>query len=148
VDNRQENRERGLDLSYDGPGLKRVAGFLALALALTLGVVVIKQMSAEAMAVVVGIICGVVASVPASLLLFFVLTRNGRRPEQERPAGERTYPPVVVIQGANPQALPPGMNPGYWPAPQAGGPAERQFHVVGNEDLVDADWRVEPLGRR
>jgi hypothetical protein len=129
--------QRGLDLG-GGVGLKQVGITLGVVFAITLAVVVGKQMSAEAMAVVVGVVCGVAAGIPTSVLLLVVLTRRERQQEHPplRPGQQDGYPPVVVIQGGAPQALPTGPQAGHWPASQPGPPVQRQFHVVGGDDLV------------
>jgi hypothetical protein len=117
---------------------KQIAVVLGLVFAVALAVVVGKQMSAEAMAVVVGVVCGVAAGIPTSVLLLMVLTRRDRQrtEELERRRGQHSYPPVVVIQGGSPQALPPGAQAGYWPAAQPEPASQRQFHVVGGDELL------------
>lgn len=138
-----DRSESGLELS-GGPGLKQVAVVLGLLLVGALAVVVVKQMSAEAMAVVIGVICGVAAAIPTSLLLLVVLTRSERRRHEEEDQKRRQgqYPPVVVIQGGAPQALPPGAPAGYWPSPAPGPMADRQWQVVGGEELLeDRRWQ-------
>jgi hypothetical protein len=130
-----------MDLGIDGLGLKQIAMTIGLAFAITLAVMIGKRMSAEAMAVVVGIVCGVLASVPASLLLLLVLGR-GKDQDSRREAEGRSYPPVVIVQGGAPQALPPGMAPGYWPS--AAPPLRREFQVVdASHELLDRGeaWR-------
>jgi hypothetical protein len=137
-----DREERGLDIG-SGLGFKQVAVAMGLIFAISLAVVVGKQMSAEAMAVVVGIVCGVAAAVPTSLLLVLVLTRGERRrPQDEQPRYARSgqYPPVVVIQGGGPQGLPPGVQGGYWPGAMPGPGNERRFQIVGGEELADDDW--------
>jgi hypothetical protein len=131
------DREVGLD-GVEGLGLKQVLLVVGLVFAITLAIVVGKKMSAEAMAVVVGIVCGVAAAIPTSVLLLVVLTRRDRQQLDDVEARSRQYgsPPVVVIQGGAPQALPPGPQAGYWPAPQPGPTVNREFHVVGGEDLM------------
>ncbi len=120
-----------------GTGLKRVLLVVALVFAITLAVLVGKRMSAEAMAVVVGVVCGVAAAIPTSILLLVVFSRRDRQQAGDAVARPRQqgYPPVVVIQGGAPQALPPGPQAGYWPASQPGPAVRREFHVVGGEDL-------------
>jgi hypothetical protein len=134
--------------------IRQVSILLASVFVIALAVVVAKQMSTEAMAVVVGIVCGVAAGIPTSLLLVVSLTRRDRRRldelEQQARRGRRygdplrDSPPVVVIQGGTPQALPPGSRGGYWPAANPAPPLRREFHVVGGDDLVADDrdyWR-------
>lgn len=123
--------------------LRQIGAALGLIFAITLAVVVGKQMSSEAMAVVIGVVCGVAAGIPTSLLLLVVLTRRDRSrlDEMERQARQGSNPPVVVIQGGAPQALPMGPQGGYWASPMHGQPVNRQFHVVGGDDLLLDDGR-------
>jgi hypothetical protein len=129
-----------------GAGLKQMVFVLAAVFGLTLAVIIGKKMSTEAMAVVIGVVCGVAAAIPASALLLVALTHRERQQEererQTQPRG--AYPPVVVIQGGTPQALGPGPQAGYWPAPPSGPPLPRQFHVLGGDDLFfeegDSSW--------
>ena len=135
-----EQRGSGLDLG-GGLSLKQVGLALLVVFVVALAVVVGKEMSAEAMAVVIGVVCGVAAGIPTSVLLLVVLTRRERQREEEarREARQGTYPPVVVIQGGGtPQALPPGLG-SYWAGPVPGPPIQRDFHVVGGEDLLIDD---------
>jgi hypothetical protein len=138
-----DRSEGGLEIS-GGPGLKQTMVAMGLIFVGVLAVIVAKQMSAEAMAVVIGVICGVAAAIPTSLLLLVVLTRNERRRyEQEDQKGRQgQYPPVVVIQGGAPQALPPGAPAGYWPSPAPGPMTDRQWQVVGGDELLeDRRWQ-------
>jgi hypothetical protein len=112
---------------------------LGLIFVVVLAVITAKQMSAEAMAVVIGVVCGVAAAIPTSVLLLVALSRHDRRRledfEQQARQAQRNYPPVVVIQGGMPQALPPGLRAGYWPGTTVGPLTKREFHVVGEDDL-------------
>ena len=127
-------------------GVKQAALVLGAVFVGVLAIVVVEQMSAEALAVVVGVICGVAAAIPTSLLLWVVLTRSDRRryeaEERRSRAAREPYPPVVVIQGGTPRALPPGSEMDYWPAPGSWPPpghvAERRWQIVGGEELLDA----------
>jgi hypothetical protein len=116
---------------------------VCLVFGLTLAAVVGSRMSAEAMAVVVGVVCGVAAGIPTSALLLLAMGRRDRQRHwgEERPGSLRGNPPVVVIQGGAHQALPPAQQAGYWPAVAPGTPFERRFHVVGDDELVDDGWR-------
>ena len=135
-----DRSEEGLDIG-GGPSLKQALVVLGVVFVGVLAVVIAKQMSAEAMAVVVGVVCGVAAAIPTSLLLLVVLTRNERRrldaEDRQRRSGQGAYPPVVVIQGGTPQSLPAGPQAGYWPSPAPGPLADRQWQVVGGEDLLE-----------
>ena len=137
------DRDRGLDVSGGGfgLGLKQALLIVGLVFAIALAIVVGKKMSAEAMAVVVGVVCGVAAAIPTSILLLVVFTRRDRQrlDEMESQPRQQSSPPVVVIQGGAPQALPPGPQAGYWPAAQPGPAVNREFHVVGGDDLMIDD---------
>ena len=132
--------ERGFydDVGGAGPGIKQVLLVIALVFGITLAAVVGKKMSAEAMAVVVGVVCGVAAAIPTSILLLVVFTRRDRQhlDAMETRPRHQASPPVVVIQGGAPQALPPGPQAGYWPTAHPGPVANREFHVVGDDDLT------------
>jgi hypothetical protein len=128
--------------------VKQVAAALALIFVIVLAVVVgttLGRMNSETMAVVIGVVCGVAAGIPTAVLLVVALTRRDRQrledecAERQARQAARSYPPVVVIQGGAPQALPPGPQAGYWPAPMAGPPVQREFHVVGGDDLLFDD---------
>ena len=138
-----EEEQGGLNIDLGGMGviMKQIAIGLGVVFAIALAVVVGKQMSAEAMAVVVGVVCGVAAGIPTSVLLLLVLSRRDRQRDEQatRRAGQESYPPVVVIQGGSQPSLPPGPQAGYWPAPHPGPATNRQFHVVGGDDLLLED---------
>ena len=138
-----EHEERGLDLRGFGTSLKQVSAVLGIIFAVVLAVVVGKQMNTEAMAVVVGVVCGVAAGIPTSLLLFLVLSRREQQRSEgpERRARQGAYPPVVVIQGGGSPGLAPGPQAGYWPMATQGPQVNRQFQVVGGDDLLMEDGR-------
>ena len=108
--------------------MKKVAIVALLAFAVTLAVIIGKRMSTDAMAVVVGVACGVLASIPTSLLILTVSGRRGEREVQQR----RDYPPVVIVN--------PGNNQSRYLQPPFQAPLnqeqERQFRVIGDEDAV------------
>jgi len=118
------------------------------AFAITLAIIVGNRMSAEAMAVVVGIVCGVAASIPMSVLILILTHRLGRREETLRaePQGEARrldYPPVVVVNpGTQPFGVTPQGNPQadrYLPylPPSVEQPAPREFKVIGDVEMTD-----------
>lgn len=123
--------------------MKQVIGVVGLVFAVTLAVVVGREMSTEAMAVVIGVVVGVAAGIPTALLLLVAVTRRDRQradeAEYRSQQSQRAYPPVVVIQGGAPAALPQGPQAGYWPSPPQGPPVQRQWQVVGGEDLLLGD---------
>lgn len=107
--------------------------------AIALGVGVGNRLSSEAMAVVVGVVCGVLASIPMSVMILILTRRlNGpmRSRESTRPVQNMAYPPVVVIQpdgGRSRNRLAPAWDP---PAAAENQPWRRSFTVVGDDD----DW--------
>jgi hypothetical protein len=117
--------------------MKRGITLIGMAFAVGLAIVVGNRMSSDAIALVVGVVCGVLASVPTSLLLIWALGRRGQGMAVESQARNgASYPPVVVVN--------PGQGygaPGYGPPPPgwdrqlpAAGP--RQFKVVGEEETL------------
>lgn len=108
--------------------MKKVVAIAFIAFAVTLAVIIGQRMSSEAMAVVIGVGCGVLASIPTSLLILAVSGRRG-----EREAWRPNYPPVVIVNPGNsqPHYLTPPL-----PTPLTQ-PPERQFRVIGEEEMLD-----------
>jgi hypothetical protein len=118
--------------------MRKAAALLAIGFTVTLAAIIGTRLSAEALAVVIGVICGVAAGIPISLVLLAVSSRREQplaEPSYSRPNGARydAMPPVVVIQGGTPASgnwLPP-----YYPAGQPTyDAAPRQFHLVGEHE--------------
>jgi hypothetical protein len=105
--------------------------------AVALAVVVCRQLPAEAMAVVIGVVCGVAAGIPTSLLLLVVLTRRERQGMErgQRQVGDlgEDYPPVVVIQ--RDPATPSIWEPELWTG-QAPARTEGRFYLAEGDDLL------------
>jgi hypothetical protein len=128
--------------------MKRFVYITGIVFVVTLAVVMGTRMSPDALAVVIGIICGVLASIPTSAMLVWVMRQRDKQAEmqmgQMRPFGSQ-YPPVVVVNGQGAH----GYN-GSYPAPPlpAGSPAlgGRSFKVIGQEntetvgDLLPTFW--------
>jgi len=108
--------------------MKKVAIVAVIVFAVTLAVIIGKRMSTDAMAVVIGVACGVMASIPTSLLILAVTNRHGEREVRQR----RDYPPVVIV---NPGSNQPRYLQPPFPTPLIQG-QERQFNVIGDEDVV------------
>jgi len=120
-----------------------VGGILFL---ITLAVVIGLRMSNEAMAVVIGVIFGVAASIPTSLLIVAVTWRREKRAAghasgTRRPPAQEALPPSVVI--VNPGGMGTGnayRSPAYLPQPDLQwSPPPRQFRVVGDPDEASLD---------
>ena len=109
--------------------MKKVATITLIAFAVTLAVIIGQRMSTDAMAVVVGVACGVLASIPTSLLILAV---SGRRGGEREVRQQRDYPPVVIVNPGNNQSR--YLQPPY-PASQIQ-EQERQFRVIGDEDAL------------
>jgi len=144
-----EERGLGLDLGGTGVSGKGVGWVIGLVFAIALAVVVGREMSTTAMTVVVGVVCGVAAAVPASATILWVFTRRERQRIEalERQAGQRATPPVVVIQGGGMAGMPSLAQTGYWPAMPPAPPVQRQFNVVGQDDLLLDDPYQSDRGR-
>jgi hypothetical protein len=118
--------------------MRKVGVLLLLAFAVTLAIVVGDRMSTDAMAVVVGVVCGVAAGIPMSLLLMLALRRRDRDAEGPlRAQMDARYaapaPPVVVIQGGIPATS--NVPPPYYPMHTAvAEPTQRRFRVVGEDE--------------
>ena len=132
--------------------MKRAGLILGVVFVVVLAVVVGNRMSVDAMAVVVGVACGVLASIPTSLLLIWALGRNaGAAAYGDRSA---RYPPIAVVNPGQSYGRPGyGSPPMYsagdelslpalatsrwwamlrryptWPITPGGGLIERVFH--------------------
>ncbi len=109
------------------------------AFAVALAYVVGSRLSNEAIAVVVGAVCGISASVPVSIALVIASSNHwGRNEEPSEPCYDpspRRYvpqPPVIIM--AQPQAQMPynyPQNPYYFPAQPSVEP--REFKIIGGE---------------
>lgn len=112
-----------------------------------LAIVVGTRMSPDAMAVIIGIICGVLASIPTSVILVWVLRQRDKQTEAQLGQGRfGHYPPVVVVNGqgtngyGNPYLSPPALPSNTLP----NGP--REFKVIGQEntetvgDILPSFW--------
>jgi hypothetical protein len=122
-----------------------VGAVFAVALAVVIG----SRMSADAMAVLVGVACGIGASVPTCLLLVWALVRRAQgmaagAQGYGRSGAGANYPPVVVVNpGYGAQSYGPALGmisppPGQLAGangPLAGGP--RTFKVVGDEETLE-----------
>lgn len=132
----------------NGGGFKRFLAACAVAFAITLAAFVGLRLSTDAIAIIIGAIVGVVASIPTALLIV-ALTRRS----QERAAAEayearmqmKAQPPVVVIAPGGGSATPwfsPFSQPTLPGREQMS--AQRQFRIVGQSGS-DAEL-LEPNG--
>ena len=127
--------------------MKHLLGLGLLAGIVTLAIIIGERMSTDAMAVMVGVVFGVAASIPTSLLIALA-ARGSRRPEPPyRRDDYQPSPPAPQIYVVNPGHAAPGLPGPAQPAlPQPPGgyymaePA-RRYKVVGEAEywLDDAD---------
>jgi len=120
--------------------IRTIVYLCLLTFVVTLAVLIGWQLSNQAMAVMIGVVAGVTASIPTSLIVVWATLRSRAEP----PAAARTAEPQVII--IQPSEASPGPTdeersltalPAY-AAPQAtgfGGPAvPRQFTIIGGEE--------------
>jgi len=134
--------------------MKRFLGLIVLVFIGTAGWRVGNSLSSDAISMAIGVLFGVLAGIPAALLL---LAAERRRPprstreyghEYSRGPGARhgdghylpPQPPVIVVTGAAGATAPPyGGRPGYQQPVQSAAAWEvqrptRQFKVVGEQE--------------
>ncbi len=115
--------------------LKTFIGVFGAAFAVTLALVVGYRLSAEALGVLAGAVCGVAAAIPTSLIVVAVTRRrDGSQPAhcrnvRQQGPNTRSYPPVIVV---SPHGAPQGgCFTGHGAPPSLSAPIERDFRVVG-----------------
>ena len=110
----------------------------------TLALIVGQRLSAEGMAVVIGVIAGVAASIPTSLIVVWFMGHNAgpRTIIEAAPARqpEPAEPRVVVMPALQPQVQPAYANmAGYGPQSYAGfAPASAGYAPAGNQAYAPA----------
>jgi hypothetical protein len=110
--------------------------FPLTAFAITLGIVVGQRLSQEAMVVLVGVVAGVAASIPTSLLTIWLVTRSqmpnvtvsAPMPQPAPPAEPR----VIVVQ--SPPAASPHPASAFPTSPFPEPIRERQFNIIGGAE--------------
>lgn len=136
---------------------------LGLAFVVTLAVIIGQRLSAEAMAVMVGVVAGVAASIPTSLLVVWFANRAllTSRATVEMPApmpapaprSAPAEPPQIVVMAHPSAANLPATYQNVMPYPMnnaAGAysamplaPTARQFTVIGGADIALEDSESE-----
>jgi hypothetical protein len=115
----------------------RLAVFLiVMAFSVTLAVIIGTRLSDQALAVIVGVVAGVAASIPTSLIIVWFATRSVSA-VQSRPAREADTPRIVVVQPppVATAAPPPAMaDPRYYVPPPAPARERRKFTIIGGDD--------------
>lgn len=127
--------------------MRRLIGLSLLAGIVTLAIIIGQRMSTDAMAVVIGVVFGVAASIPTSLLIALAARGSRRHDPPYRRDDYQPSPPAPQIYVVNPGQMPAGPAQSAQPAlPQPPGgyfmaePA-RRYKVVGDAEywLEDAD---------
>ncbi|CAG0948963.1 hypothetical protein ANRL3_00085 [Anaerolineae bacterium] len=129
----------GYNLANQKDWIRNATLLVVLVFAVTLAIVVGNRLSDQALAVLVGALCGISATLPVSVALLIAMNRNWGRAESRReeyePRQPAAQPPVIFI--APPQAAP--WQSGFYQdqhffppsAPTPGAP--RDFKIVGDE---------------
>jgi hypothetical protein len=125
--------------------MKKFFAIIAIVFSVSMATVIGFRLSADAMAVIIGIVCGVLASIPTSVILVWVLRQRDKQYElQNGQMRQGQYPPVVVVNG-NGTPSTSGMMPSA-PLLTTGGNGTRDFKVIGQErteangDILPPFW--------
>lgn len=123
---------------------------IGLAFAVTLAIIIGQRLSAEAMAVTVGVVAGVAASIPTSLIVVWFATRTvvaaREVPQPATSPAPQPEPRVVMMPTPSQFGMPMAQNYAGFPAqaympptmPQLQMPAQfapRQFNVIGGSEM-------------
>lgn len=127
--------------------MKKFFTVMGAIFAVAMAVLIGTRISADALAVIIGIICGVLASIPTSAILVWVLRQRDRQYEMQAYQtryGGSNYPPVVVVNGQgtngyNTPSLPPALTGGM------PGPMPRDFKVIGQENTESSGDILTPF---
>jgi hypothetical protein len=105
-------------------------------LAITLALVAAVWLPQRALPVVLGVIAGMAASLPASLIIVWRLTRGTSRPA---PAPQERPPTVIVVPPAPPAPLQPPRAQSVAPRPAPAPPQReaRAFTIIGGQDEAE-----------
>jgi hypothetical protein len=107
--------------------MKRLLGLSLMAGVVTLAVIIGQRMSTDAMAVMVGVVFGVAASIPTSLLIALAARGSRRSEPPYRRNDYQPSPPAPQIYVVSPGQMSPGL-PG--PTPQALPQSPAGYHVA------------------
>ncbi len=108
----------------------------AIAFGGVLALIVGVRLEQAALTAVVGVACGVGASVPTSILLVALLQKRNAQKDKKRQQFAAQSPPVVVV---TPQAAPRYLQPGTWPEDYTlPVPSQRQFSVIGEDEFAES----------
>ena len=115
---------------------------IGIAFAVALAAVMGNRLSNDALAVLVGAVCGISASIPVTIGLVIAASRNWGRQEGVREIGYdygvqryAPQPPMVIFAPPQQAPLPYGFPQGQYVAPISAPAlgAPREFKIVGEE---------------
>jgi hypothetical protein len=112
----------------------RIVAVVGSVIVITLGVLVGTKLSSDSISLIIGVIIGVVASLPTSVLLIWAFTRRSSAEQMANARmgqmGSGQYPPVVVVNPGMgmPTTWQQSQAPAMLPAAQTG---QRRYDVVG-----------------
>ncbi len=119
-----------------GTRFKRFVTLMGAIFAISLAVIISQRLSADALAMLLGLGAGVVIMLPCLMLLLMLWRRQEERSEERGRTSMHAAPPVIVV---SPPMLPGYGNPYGNSALRDTGlawdmtPAERKFTIVGGE---------------
>ncbi len=142
--------------------------FLLTVFMVSLAYFIGERLSSEAMAVLLGVIAGVSASIPTSLIIVWVATRSMNVPQMQsvtRTAAKPVEDRIVVVNPqpqvrpqpmvVDPPATYPGRPPAYAQSPYAQPPQrharapqvtiDRQFTVIGDTQIAGLGENQAPV---
>jgi len=123
--------------------MKKIAFGLAGVFVVAIAAAVAKQLSSEAMAVIVGIVCGIGASIPTSLVMLYLLSRQEQAEEREEQQRQTAAPPsaptVMIVNPAGGMMGQPffpqqGMGQYYPPMSIPMNANGRQYYLLGSDE--------------
>lgn len=112
--------------------MKRIFLIIGIIFAVTLAIVFGMRVSADALAVIVGVVLGILAGIPTTLLVIFVMTRQrpGLNPGGYPPVSAQ--PPVVIINATDRASMTSPSTPAL-SLPYATEPT-RKWTVIGDTE--------------
>jgi len=116
----------------------RIILIAAVLFAITLAIFIGVKLSQDALGIIVGVFLGVLASVPTSFGLIWIISRRLPPPGQQTP----NQPPVLIVNPApGGQQYLPQPSPNQFPALP---PGQRNFRVIGSEAEINHDGGEPP----
>jgi hypothetical protein len=106
-----------------------------IAFGVVLAAIIGFRLDQAALAVVVGLTCGVGASIPVSLLIVAVLNKRAKEQTKNEARAAPPSPPVYVV---TPQTQLKSGRVREWPEEYAlPAPRQRRFSIIGDEEMKE-----------